>query len=153
MIISDKTILQINGLIDPFNMDNLQPASYDLTLGSFKTEKFEVEPVNYLYPGEFALACTKETVKIPNNLVGIVAGKSSLARMGLAIHDAGFIDPGFNGQIVLELYNKSDKPIMLTNGMRICQIYFVKTDVPVENSYNGHYQNQEGVTRSWLEDN
>ena len=152
MILSDKTIESIKDLISPFNKNNLQPASMDLTLkeimrNGVKSDKaFEI-----LKPKEFILASTNEIVNVPDNLVGIVSGKSSLARMGLAIHDAGFIDPGFSGQITLELFNKSNKAITLKKDMPICQIYFVKTDAPVENSYNGHYQNQKGVTGSWME--
>lgn len=107
-----------------------------------------------LEPGVFTLATTLERVKMPRNLVARVEGKSSLGRLGLIIHaTAGFIDPGFVGNITLEMMNLSPRPIDLIIGMRICQLSFDKVDGRVERPY-GHpalkskYQGQSGVTES-----
>lgn len=107
-----------------------------------------------LEPGVFTLATTIEVVKMPTNLVARVEGKSSLGRLGLIIHaTAGFIDPGFRGNITLEMMNLAPRPIVLKIGMRICQLSFEQVDGRVERPY-GHpdlkskYQNQSGVTES-----
>lgn len=171
-------------VIDPFPQDvQFQPASVDLRLGNeFKqfnpakdsralspTEPYPEDwvsttvlpPVPHdatvayiLEPGVFTLATTIERVKIPNNLVARVEGKSSLARLGLLVHvTAGFIDPGFSGNITLEMVNLSPRPIDLVVGMRICQLSFDRVDGRVERPY-GHpglrskYQGQAGTTES-----
>ena len=109
-----------------------------------------------LHNTQFALACTVETVRIPDDLVGQVNGKSSLARRGLIVHTtAGFIDPGFHGQITLELKNVSNTPFHLRAGMAICQLVFMQMTSPALRPYGSeglgsHYQGQEGPTPSAL---
>jgi dCTP deaminase len=83
----------------------------------------------------------------------VVAGKSSLARVGLLVESAGFVDPGFEGMIMLELANLTDRPIMLTPGMRICQLVVHRLDSPARHPYGSkkagsHYQGQQGPTPS-----
>ena len=108
----------------------------------------------YMQPGDFWLASTAETVRIPTDLVAQVNGKSSWARKGLIVHTtAGFIDPGFKGQVTLELKNVSSKVIKLTVGVPICQLVFFQMESPSERPYgskglNSHYQGQTGPTRS-----
>lgn len=97
------------------------------------------------------LATTIETVNIPKHLVGDVKLKSSLARYGLDHALAGFIDPGFKGQITLELH--VHRYVKLHYGQRIVQIVFTETSGPPANAYNGNYQNQSGPTKSILEVN
>ena len=75
-------------------------------------------------------------------------GRSSIGRMGLFIQNAGWVDPGFCGQITLELYNANNLPIEIEAGRRICQIVFAKMDQPVESAYCGKYQNQKGAMSS-----
>jgi dCTP deaminase len=107
-----------------------------------------------LEPGVFVLGTTVERVTIPNDLVGRLEGKSSLARLGLVIHStAGFIDAGFSGQITLELSNVNVLPIKLYVGMKIGQIAFTKLSYPVDTPYGSEelgskYQNQTGATAS-----
>lgn len=161
--------------IDPLDEDAIQPCSVDFCLDeSFR--QFKMPPLDYhvptidplqppameqvtsggcvLYPGQFVLASTIERVKLPHDLVGHVDGKSSLGRLGLLIHaTAGFIDPGFEGQITLELSNVSPFPIRLNVGMRICQVSFTYLDRPAERPYghpalNSKYQGQSGATAS-----
>jgi len=88
-------------------------------------------------------------------IVGRIEGKSSLARKGLIVHTAGFVDPGFNGQLVLEITNLSDEIFILKPGMRIAQIAFQFLDKPASKPYGhpelgSHYQDQVGVVESWI---
>lgn len=162
--------------INPFNEENVQPASYDVCLAdrvyifardhNKVIDPFVVEPLGYtetlterykLDPGKFILASTVETVELPDNVSGRIEGKSSLARLGLIVHvTAGFIDPGFEGQITLELYNMNSSPIWLYPGMRIAQISFTYLHTRAIKPYgsdglNSKYQNQTGPqpSRYW----
>jgi dCTP deaminase len=103
-----------------------------------------------IHPGEFVLAATIERVKLPDNLVGRVDGRSSLGRLGLQMHStAGFIDPGFEGTVTLEMSNIGRLPVRLHPGMRVCQISFETMAQPAARPY-GHplrgskYQGQSG---------
>ena len=99
-------------------------------------------------PKSFILATTREYVKIPNDLVAFVEGRSSIGRMGLFIQNAGWVDPGFEGQITLELFNANQVPIRVDSGRRICQLVFSKLDKPVDKPYAGKYKGQTGTTGS-----
>jgi len=139
--------------------DQIGPASIDLKLGSvfkiFKPERYlnldvkkgipedymekieiaEHEPF-ILHPHTFALAATVEHIKVPADLSVKVEGKSTLARMGLLVHTAGFVDPGFEGVITLELSNQANLPIAIYPGMYICQINCQVLSSPAEHPYN-----------------
>lgn len=110
--------------------------------------------VAVLGPHEFMLASTVEEVSIPESLAGLVVGRSSIARLGLQVEAAGFIDPGFRGQITLELYNQTRYPIELWAGQRVCQLILFELDASVDEPYSGKYMNQSGATpsRSELDD-
>jgi deoxycytidine triphosphate deaminase len=104
-----------------------------------------------LEAGRHTLACTAEYIGITSSLAGRVDGKSSWARKGLLVHTAGFIDPGFRGQITLELKNLGHKPIMLRRLNPICQVSFDWLDAPARRPYGhpglkSHYQGQTGIT-------
>ncbi len=111
----------------------------------------EYEPIHeygcFLCPGQFCLATTEERITLPEGLVGYVEGRSSIGRMGLFVQNAGFIDPGFEGQITLELFNASQNTILLEPGVRICQIVFMHAE-GVSMGYRGKYQGQVGVVGS-----
>lgn len=172
MILSDQDIREaakgvwnIEGAVDewapliaPFVSENVQPASVDLTLGEHfirAGEEWFTDDWDML-PGEFLLGTTVEKVNIPAHLVAQINGKSSWARKGLIVHTtAGFIDPGFYGQVTLELKNVGHEPVRITPGDRICQIVFTKLSSPAERPYGSeglgsHYQNQQGTTKSAL---
>ena len=103
-------------------------------------------------PLHFVLASTEEIVHIPNDMCGFVAGRSSVARSGLQIECAGFIDPGFSGRITLELYNQNPNHfVTISKGLRLCQIIFMKLDRECLNPYDGKYQGQTEVTESRME--
>ncbi len=160
-------------VIHPLNKELIQPSSIDVRLGSqfriFRnhraavidpkqqnniSEIVECDDAGFvLHPGEFALATTIETIKLPAHLVARLEGKSSLGRLGLIIHaTAGYIDPGFEGQITLEMSNVANLPIILYPGMRIGQLSFHELTSPAERPYGsegiGKYQSQQGPTES-----
>jgi dCTP deaminase len=103
-----------------------------------------------LHPGEFGLASTIEAVTIPHDLVATVDGRSSIGRLAVVIHaTAGFIDPGFEGQITLELSNIGPIPVKLYPGMRVAQLVFHELKSPAEMPYGSagrgsNYQGQRG---------
>lgn len=158
--------------ITPFTEDRLQPASIDLTLhpvvrkprswretmdlGSVRPDHTEAHSpghfgTHHIGPGEQLLACTAETVRLGRMHVGRVEGKSSLARLWLSVHvTGGFIDPGFEGQVTLEMVNMSPWTIILYPGMPVCQIAFDRLDTMPEMTYKhtGRYQGQSGPTES-----
>jgi dCTP deaminase len=171
MPISDGTIKELiekgDLVITPFNKDSIAPASIDLRLGSgflvvdhhqMKSLSLD-EPVKYrkierdsviLPPHHFLLATTLEKIKLPDYISGKVEGRSSVGRMGLFIQNAGWIDPGFEGDITLELYNANELPIEIKAGRRICQIVLSYTDKAVEKPYEGKYKGQSGTMGSMI---
>ena len=109
----------------------------------------EADRAFVLHPGEFALGTTEERVKMPADLVGLVDGRSSIGRLAVVVHaTAGFIDPGFEGQITLELSNIGSIPVKLYPGMRVAQISLHELSSPAERPYGiargSHYQQQTG---------
>jgi dCTP deaminase len=180
MVLSDRTIRREieagNIEIDPLADGAIQPASVDLRLGSqfrvFRnsrvpfidvkeeypdlTELVTVEGDQpfILHPGEFALAVTYERVRLPDTIVGRLEGKSSLGRLGLLVHStAGYVDPGWNGALTLELSNVANLPIALYARMKVSQISFLRLTEPAEHPYGSKeagskYQGQEGPTPS-----
>ncbi|HCH50498.1 MAG TPA: dCTP deaminase [Proteus sp.] len=107
----------------------------------------------YLHPGELALAVTLESVTLPDNVVGWLDGRSSLARLGLMVHvTAHRIDPGWHGQIVLEFFNSGKLPLALRPGMVIGALSFEPMSGPADRPYNrrqdAKYKNQQGAVGS-----
>lgn len=103
-----------------------------------------------LRPHEFVLGSTIEHISLPAHYAARVEGKSSIGRLGVQVHiTAGFIDPGFSGQITLEIHNVAPWSVMLHEGMPIAQIVFEPVNPPQKDySQTGHYQGQEGPTQS-----
>jgi len=180
MLLSDKHIKEAirakEIVIDPYDESFVQPASIDLRLGNklrvFRstkipyvdvmqeipdlTELVEIDEVNpfYLHPSEFALGVILERVRLPSNLAGRLDGKSSLGRLGLMVHStAGWVDPGWNGHLTLELSNVSQLPISLYYAMKISQLSFLQLTSPAEHPYGASslgskYQDQAEPTPS-----
>ena len=169
MILSDKTIqamLDDGSLgISPLERGQIQPASVDIRLGNtysvvedssdgiirldgaikYKT----IETDKYLLlPGQFVLATTMEYFKLPDNLTAFVEGRSSIGRLGLFIQNTGWVDPGFEGEITLELYNANRCAVELQSGRRVGQLVFAQLDEHAQNPYRGKYQGQRGATGS-----
>jgi len=180
MLMSDRDIrAQIEAGrigLEPLEMGLLQPSSFDVRLDRFfrlfdnhkypyidpaenqddLTRLIEVAPDEpfILHPGEFVLGSTYEFVKLPDDIAARLEGKSSLGRLGLLTHStAGFVDPGFNGHVTLELSNTATLPIKLWPGMKIGQLCFFQLSSPSETpygsaKYNNRYQGQRGPTAS-----
>lgn len=169
MILSDKTIriLMASGdlCIQPMEENQIQPASVDIRIGnSFSilqttglspvsmSEALQYDTIHtdslVIAPGQFVLATTMEYFKLPNNLTAFVEGRSSIGRLGLFIQNAGWVDPGFEGEITLELFNASVNSIVLETGRRVGQLVFAQLDRDAENPYRGKYQGQRGATGS-----
>ena len=87
-------------------------------------------------------------MRLPNKLTAFVEGRSSIGRMGLFIQNAGWVDPGFEGEITLELFNANRLPIKLESGRRICQLVFAEMDQEAQNPYCGKYQGQKNSVGS-----
>jgi dCTP deaminase len=180
MILSDvdirKEIESGRIVIDPFDPAAIQPSSVDLHVDDrFRvfansrypyidvkkempglTEIVEVaEPDPFiLHPGEFVLGSTLERVALPDDMVARLEGKSSLGRLGLLIHStAGYVDPGWDGYLTLELSNVANLPITIYPAMKIGQISFFRLTTPAERPYGStgtrsKYQGQRGPTAS-----
>ncbi len=171
MVLSDRTIREELAagrlVIEPFDDAYLQPSSVDVRVAAeFRvfhnnrrpfidvrqanddlTEVVVIPPREpfILPPGEFVRGSTVERVALPDDLVARLEGKSSLGRLGLLIHStAGYIDPGFDGTITLELSNVARLPISIYPGMAIGQISFQQMTTPVDRPYRGKYQGQSG---------
>ena len=171
MILNNKQIKNHRKIrIEPTpTQAQIQPASIDLRLDDEYLQPIPEEKVdpkkdspNYEYitgekiiipPHSFILGSTIETVEIPSDIVARVEGRSSIGRLGLTIHvTAGFIDPGFKGNITLEIANLSNNSIVLHKGMRICQIVFEEIEPPtiLYGEAGNKYQLQNGVTGSMI---
>jgi dCTP deaminase len=181
VVLSDVTIERLIAEgrigIDPYDASLLQPSSVDVRVDRFfrvfhnarypyidvkqpqeaLTELVEMqddEEPFILHPGEFVLGSTLEVVSLPDDLVARLEGKSSLGRLGLLIHStAGFIDPGFEGNVTLELSNVANLPITIYYGMKIGQISFMQMSEPATNPYGSgaigsKYRGQRGPTPS-----
>jgi dCTP deaminase len=180
MVLSDRTIEKLLGegriTIDPYDSSLLQPSSVDVRVDRYfrvfhnarypyidvkqpqeeLTEQVEIDDDRpfILHPGEFVLGSTLERVALPDDLVARLEGKSSLGRLGLLIHStAGFIDPGWDGHVTLELSNVANLPITIYHGMKIGQISFMQLTEPTSRPYGtsslgSKYQGQRGPTPS-----
>jgi dCTP deaminase len=180
MVLSDRTIARLLAEgrieIDPYDASLLQPSSVDVRVDRYfrvfannrypfidvkqaqeeLTELVEVDGDTpfILHPGEFVLGSTLERVRLADDLVARLEGKSSLGRLGLLIHStAGFIDPGWDGHVTLELSNVANLPITIYPEMKIGQISFMQMSEPAETPYGSaaigsKYKGQRGPTAS-----
>ncbi|MCV9885509.1 dCTP deaminase [Metabacillus halosaccharovorans] len=168
MILSNQSIKR--KLVDqelkiaPITETQFQPASVDLRLGnhflaidetsvpylslekSFEYKEFYEDKI-LIPPHGFILGTTLEWINLPNNVTAFVEGRSSIGRLGLFIQNAGWVDPGFEGNITLELYNANQVPIELTSGRRICQLVFAELDQEGP-TYSGKYMGQDKAVQS-----
>lgn len=172
-----RALIEAAQVISPYDPALVQPASVDVRLGS-SFEAFErsqaylvIDPARdqrgltrhvrpreddalVLHPGELMLGATQETVRVPPDIAVQLNGKSSLGRLGLVVHStAGWIDPGFHGQVTLELSCVAPLPILLRPGMPIAQLSFFRLESAAQQPYGSpglgsRYQGQRGPTLS-----
>jgi dCTP deaminase len=163
-------------VIDPYDDTLVQPSSVDVRLDRYfrvfenhryphidpaeeqeeltRLVEVDVDEPFILHPGEFVLGSTYEVIGLADDLAARLEGRSSLGRLGLLTHStAGFIDPGFNGHVTLELSNVATLPIKLWPGMKIGQVCVFRLTSPAEHPYGAaihksHYQGQRGPTQS-----
>jgi dCTP deaminase len=180
VVLSDRSIAEALAsgrlVIEPIAEEALQPASVDIRLdrqfrvfrnhrdsfidvrapveGLTELETIEDDQPFVLHPGEFVLGSTLERVALPADLVARVEGKSSLGRLGLLVHaTAGYVDPGWDGHLTMELSNVANLPIRLYYGMKIGQLSFLELTTAAEHPYgsaelHSKYQGQTGPTAS-----
>ena len=169
MILTDRGIRErfAKGdlVVAPISDEQVGPASVDLRLGRMfltprptregiftMSEPAEYEVVEddyFIVPTHgFVLATTMERIVLPHDLTAFVEGRSSVGRLGLFIQNAGWVDPGFEGAITLELYNANAAPMRIEAGRRICQLVIARADGPVDKPYSGKYQGQAVTTGS-----
>lgn len=180
MLLSDRDIrAELDSgrvALDPYEPDMIQPSSIDVRLDKFfrvfdnhkyaaidpsieqpdltRLVDVEADRPFVLHPGEFVLGSTYESVTLPDDIAARLEGKSSLGRLGLLTHStAGFIDPGFEGNVTLELSNTATLPINLWPGMKIGQLCFFRLSSPAEHpygssKYGSRYRGQRGPTAS-----
>jgi dCTP deaminase len=180
MVLSDRSIKEAlsSGRIrvEPLDPDDIQPASVDIHLSAkfqvFHNSRYPfIDPIReqvdlmesveatreepfVLHPGEFVLGATVERIVLPDDVVARLEGKSSLGRLGLLIHStAGYVDPGWEGTLTLELSNVANLPIVLSPGMPIGQVSFFQLTTAVDRPYGtpglgSRYQGQVDPTPS-----
>lgn len=176
MLLSDVDIhraQQVNEInIDPYDVDLVQPSSIDVRLDRwYRTPKFDMRHLDVadipedhtelwdaqpggairLRPGDFILGSTAERVTLGSRYAARFEGKSSIARLGVAVHvTGGFIDPGFDGQVTVEIANLAPWAITLRAGMRIGQLAFHRLSSQPRRLYGlrGNYAGQQGPTES-----
>lgn len=131
-----------------YNRDNVGPASVDLCLGIVKGKLVRGTYENVIFdPGIFYLCSTLEYIKMPTTHCGMINMRSSLARKGLGHKMAGFIDPGFEGQITLEL--ETALPLQVAYGERIVQLIYIRLSETTDHPYTGRYNGQRGPTEAY----
>ena len=181
MVLSDRTIREELDkgrlVIDPLDPDAVQPASVDVRLdrkvivfrnqqepfyidvkrdmdGLKEVIELDEDSPFFVQPGEFVLASTLEDITLPDDIVARLEGKSSLARIGLLMHStAGYVDPGWQGHLTMQLTNVARLPVSLYCGMKIGQLSFHRLSTPAERLYGDHslgskYQGQVDPTAS-----
>ena len=147
-----------SGGVTPFNADQVNAASYDICLSNHwicptrDPEDFHAERFK-LFPGEVVLASTHEHVRIPRNVACDLKLKSTLGRLWINHSLAGWCDPGFEGNITLELQNLGPEPFIFESGRRIAQLIFIAMESEPDIAYgesgsSSHYQGQSGTTRA-----
>lgn len=143
--------LRVNGLTDAA----MQPASLDLTLGPIITapvvgqrarlktgelpERYTHTPITdepfELRPGMSVLGATAERIEIPNDLVGLLVGRSTVARLFVQVEAAGLLDPGYRGNPTLEITNHGPHTVYLDEGVQIAQLLLLRLTTPVQRPY------------------
>ena len=152
-------------VIDPYNEDQVGPASIDLHLGDEirvleggppvialdedadyrkVTVVRRLDAPYVLHPGETIHGITRERIRLPPDIGGWLEGRSRFARLGLMIHvTSGFVAPGVDNCQVLEMSNVAGRPLAIRAGVRLCQIVLQRTEG--EAVYRGRFADQRKI--------
>lgn len=157
-VLSDSSIkiMAEAGFVSGFDIHRLGPASYDLMMDKddfqsvYRSNDFVKKEGDFLVipPNLFFLATTTDYFVMPSDLAGFVVGRSSVARLGIQVECAGFIDPGFEGKITLEVKNLTPDYVKLPLNVPVCQIVLIDLDNECDFPYDGRYQGQNSTTKS-----
>lgn len=144
------------GIINTRKIEKIDARNMDKYEEVISKEKHSAEEGVVIHPGEFILGSTLETLNVPNNLVARVEGRSSYGRLGIIVHaTAGYVDPGFKGDITLEIQNLGNAPVKLYPEDRVCQVVFETMTSEAENPYgeknDNKYMGQTGAVGSRLD--
>lgn len=165
-VLSDRTILELLDAgelsVEPLDVETqVQPASIDLTIAEEVTPLSQREPPEadegeiVFDPWSSYLCSTREYIDLPRDVCAFVKGRSSIGRLAIQVHTAGFGDPGWHGQLTLEVVNFSDRRHTFEVGDRFCQIVLLPLDSSPITSYDekddAKYNGQEGPTESRFE--
>ena len=150
------------GGIKPFNPEQVNPASYDVTLGDHwicptrEPESFNADKIT-LFPGEVILATTQEYVCLPRDVVADLRLKSTIGRLWINHSLSAWINCNYNGKITLELQNLGPHPRVLEKGLRVAQLVFMQMESPPTIAYGeagkGHYQGQDMTRKAYNDKN
>ena len=153
MVCPDWMLIEMckRGMVEPYDEERINPASVDLCVGTEaydltyeRTVQFSAEGVFRLTPGVPVLLTTLETVTLPDDCAAQLILKSSMGRRGVSMPAAGWVDPGFSGQLTVQL--STVVPLVLTVGQRFLQMVVYRMAGVPEKVYAGRYQDQRGVT-------
>lgn len=177
MILNDRWIKENSWMFDPYDENMVNPASIDLRwsgryrfprylskyldnyiskiktydkddLSQFWSDVGEKELLE-LYPGDFVLLDTLETLQIPTDVCGLLMLKSSTGRFGIKHHHAGFFDPGFGlgnpSTATLEITNTSPFVLEIKKGQPLVQMVFIRMEEVPNRDYRvtGHFNGQK----------
>lgn len=160
--------------VEPFQSDNLQPSSLDLTLGHdlrvpkngvvtkipYETSDIDgwfdnvtVQDEFKLNPGQFVIGQIQEKITLPNDIMGNIHNRSSLIRLGIDVGLSSYINPGYSGKLPIAIRNVGPFIVPLVPGIRICQLVLFHTSTPsrgYDHARDAKYQNEENITLSRL---
>ncbi len=140
-------------ILDPFDSARVEPASYDIRVGTWAFSSSSKEKVNLsqkgvliIEPGEFAVLESRERVELDARTAAQLGLRSDDARRGLLMLSGPQIDPGFIGILVVRVVNLAPKPIALPYEAPFLTVQFFRLSNPVEKPYSGPQQGQIGIT-------
>lgn len=143
------------GIIDTRRIEMIDARNMEKYRKYIQNEQHTPEEGVVIHPGEFILGSTLEALKVPDDLVARVEGRSSYGRLGIIVHaTAGYVDPGFEGDITLEIQNLGNAPVKLYPEDRVCQVVFEtmtsESETPYGSKEDTKYMGQTGATGSRL---
>ena len=110
---------------------------------AMRTIEVAADEAFIMQPGDFALASTMESLELPDDLLGRLEGRSSIARLGITVHStAAVFEPGWVGTATMELSNLGRMAVALYPGMRICAFSFETVSSPVMTPYRAKLNNK-----------